>query len=382
MNARPPRRFRAPRSSHPQPRLSLPLPVAVAAAAATLALMAATTGARAAAAPAATPAPSPSGSTPNTSPAPPGAPTGLAATQVTTTSVTLTWAAATPGCCPVEGYDITYLQAFNDIIWTHAVGNVTTVTITANIRPATEYRFSVSARDVAGHRSAGASISVVTPVTDTGDTTPPPRPSNLTASGTTGGRTLLSWMPPADTSDVAGYNVYGFDGWFVSTLLGTTTATTFEAPGVTGPLPQYYVRARDAAGNISLASNTVPAPTSSSPPGPSSSPSSRPPLCLVSYTNQAQWIRGFVAGITVTNTGSTAVDGWTVTFAFGGDQQVTGYWGAVVSQSGTAVTASNAPWNAVIQPGASVSFGLQGIWAASNAPPTAFSLNGDACAIA
>jgi hypothetical protein len=368
----------------PLRRFRLHVLVAAAAGAAALAVTVGMTGAQAGVAPATTgtptPPPAPSGSTPNTSPFPPGAPTNLAATQVTTTSVTLTWTASTPGCCAVAGYDVSYLQAFNDVIWGQTAGNATTVTITANIRSGTEYRFSVSARDDLGHRSAASSVAVVTPVSNTGDTTPPPAPGNLTTGSTTGAAAALSWTAPADTSDVAGYNVYGFDGWFVSTLLGTTTGTTFNAPGVSGPMPQYYVRSRDAAGNVSLASNTVRAPLGGSPPGPSSSPSTNPLACRVTYTSQAQWTRGFVAGITIANTGEAAINGWTLTYTFGGDQQITGSWSATVSQSGAAVTARNASWNAVVQPGASVSFGIQGMWGASNAPPTAFAVNGVPCA--
>jgi Cellulose binding domain/Fibronectin type III domain len=373
-------------------RFRLHLSIAAAAAAATLTAMIGMAGAGAAAPQAAadTPTPStpgnstpaPGGSTPNTSPFPPGAPTNLTATQVTGTSVTLSWTASTPGCCAIAGYDITYLQAFNDVIWSQSIGNVTTVTITANIRSGVEYRFWVSARDVVGHRSnSSGSIAVVTPVASTGDTTPPPAPGNLTATAAVGGAEL-SWTAPADASDVVGYNVYGFDGWFSSTLLGTTTGTTFRAPGVSGPMPQYYVRSRDAAGNISVASNTARAPTSSSPPGPSNSspsPSTAPLSCRVTYTNQAQWSNGFVAGITITNTGQTVINGWELTFDLPGNVVITGYWGGTASQVGTAVTIRNPPWAAIIQPGASVSVGIQGMYSGTLAMPTNFRLNGVPC---
>lgn len=370
-------------AANPSPlrRFRLHLSIAAAAAAAILTVMVGMTGAQAGAAPAAAtptptaPTPSPGSSTPNTSPFPPSAPTDLSATPVTSTSVTLTWTASTPGCCAIDGYDIDYMQAFDDVVRRQTVGNVTTVTITNGILPTRQYRFSVSARDGLGHHSTSTSITVMIPASDTGDTTPPPAPRSLTAASPANGRVQLSWTPPADTSDVVGYNVYGFDGWFASTLLGTTAGTSFDAPGVSGPLPQYYVRSRDAAGNLSLASNTVRAiaPTSGS-------PSTNPPSCRVTYTSQAQWTSGFVAGVTIANTGQAPTNGWTLTFTFGGDQRITGSWGAVVSQSGAVVTASNAAWNATIQPGASVSFGIQGIWGASNAAPTAFSLNGAACA--
>jgi hypothetical protein len=294
----------------------------------------------------------------------------VAVTGVTAGSVTLAWTASTPGCCAVSGYDILYYQAYNDIVWVQSVDAVTTAVVTANIRPGQEYRFSVSAKDSLGHRSGSSNmVAVMTPVATSGDTTPPPAPSGLTVTGTTTSGVQLSWTAPADTSDVVGYNVYGFDG-LASNLLGTTTGTTFTAPVVTGPKPQYYVRARDAAGNLSFA--TVATGASPSPPP--------PPNCRVTYVNNSAWPHGFVASLTIANLGTTAVKGWTLTFTFGGDQQVSQVWGATVTQVGQFVTLQSLDWDSVIQPGASLSFGLQGTWTTSNAPPTGFTLNGVRCA--
>lgn len=229
------------------------------------------------------PAPSPGLTTPGTSPFPPSAPTDLTATQVTRASITLTWTASRPGCCLIEGYTITVWPAFNDYGWVERVGNVTTATLASQISPGTEYELRIAATDTHGRQSPWSdSIDVVTPVAASGDTVPPPAPTDLTAGRPTPDGVPLFWTPPADTSDIVGYNVYGFDGWFVSTLLGTTTGTTFTAAGVTGTRPQYYVRSRDAAGNVSLSSNTVPAlPEAPSPsipvsPTPSLSPSLSP----------------------------------------------------------------------------------------------------------
>jgi hypothetical protein len=50
-----------------------------------------------------------------------------------------------------------------------------------------------------------------------------------------------------------------------------------------------------------------------------------------------------------------------------------------VTQSGTGVTARSAAYNGAIAAGANVSFGFRGTWTASDASPTAYSLNGTAC---
>src|SRR4051812_49026900 len=53
---------------------------------------------------------------PNPSPFPPGAPSNLVATAVTSTSITLSWTASPGGgCCGVEGYDVTWGRKFSDV---------------------------------------------------------------------------------------------------------------------------------------------------------------------------------------------------------------------------------------------------------------------------
>ncbi|WP_194821069.1 cellulose binding domain-containing protein [Micromonospora sp. S-DT3-3-22] len=322
--------------------------------------------------------------TPNTSPFPPGVPTNVVASQVRTGSVTLTWTAATPGCCAIAGYDITYYSPFDDVVMSASVGNVTTTTITSYISAGRQYLFRISARDVVGHRSLSSEpVTVVTPVTDTGpDTTPPSAPQNLTLGDVTDSTATLSWSPSTDDVGVRGYNVYRFDGWYTSVLVATVPTTTYTVALPPPPSPplryQFYVRARDAAGNVSIASNTVTAPTTTTPP---TTPMPPPPTCRVTYQNQSEWQGGFVTVVTVQNTATAPVDGWTLTFSFRGDQRITSGWNATTSQSGATVTARNVDWNRVVAANGSVSFGIQGSWNASNAPPTSFALNGGPCTV-
>ena len=101
--------------------------------------------------------------------------------------------------------------------------------------------------------------------------------------------------------------------------------------------------------------------------------------CHVTYSKTSEWAGGFVANITVANTGTTAISGWTVKYAFPGDQKITSAWNATVTQTGTAVTATNLSYNATIAPGGSTSYGYQGTWTANDTSPSAFTLNGTAC---
>jgi endoglucanase len=92
--------------------------------------------------------------------------------------------------------------------------------------------------------------------------------------------------------------------------------------------------------------------------------------CTASYSNQSAWSNGFVASVSVTNSGTTAITGWTVTFTFGGDQKETSGWGATLTQSLGYMTASNVSYDGSLAAGTSTSFGFQGTFSASDAAPT------------
>ncbi|WP_069805275.1 pectate lyase family protein [Thermogemmatispora onikobensis] len=106
--------------------------------------------------------------------------------------------------------------------------------------------------------------------------------------------------------------------------------------------------------------------------------------CRVSYTVTAQWPGGFTASLTITNTGTTAWNGWRLTFTFPSGQAVTQGWNGTFSQSGSTVTVTNASYNGSVAAGASVSPapGFNGTWTTANANPTSFSVNGVSCSLA
>jgi endo-1,4-beta-xylanase len=101
--------------------------------------------------------------------------------------------------------------------------------------------------------------------------------------------------------------------------------------------------------------------------------------CHVTYTKSSEWAGGFTANVTISDTGTSAINGWRLTFTFPGDQKITNAWNGTVTQSGESVTATNASYNATIAAGGSTSLGFQGTWTASDAAPTSFAVNGTIC---
>jgi poly(hydroxyalkanoate) depolymerase family esterase len=94
------------------------------------------------------------------------------------------------------------------------------------------------------------------------------------------------------------------------------------------------------------------------------------------------WSGGMTENITVTNTGTSAVDGWSLAFALASGQSVTNAWNATISPSSGQVAATNLGYDAAVAPGGSVTFGFQADQTGNAAAPTGFSLNGAACTAA
>lgn len=111
--------------------------------------------------------------------------------------------------------------------------------------------------------------------------------------------------------------------------------------------------------------------------GTSARPAPAAVACDVDYTVN-QWATGFTAQVQVTNR-AAAVTSWTLTWTFGGNQQITSAWNAQVTQSGSAVTAHDAGYNGTLATGAQTSFGFQATATGDNAVPADFALNGTRC---
>lgn len=109
-----------------------------------------------------------------------------------------------------------------------------------------------------------------------------------------------------------------------------------------------------------------------------------PSGCSARYVNYGTWAGGggFTGQVTIRNTSPKAVDGWTVRFAFTGDQLVREAWLAKVTQAGATVTAKNESYNASIAPGATVTFGFNALTAGNaNPAPGLITVNGAACTL-
>jgi endoglucanase len=307
------------------------------------------------------------GSTPAVDTTPPSTPGTPTASAVGQTSVTLTWSPSTDAESGIARYDIVRISG--DALQIVATSTTTSVTVTG-LSAATPYTFAVMAHN-------GAKLTATSPwmtVTTAAVTVdlPPTTPGTPVASAITQTGATLAWTAATDDKGVAGYDVLRVQNG-TTTVVASSTSTSTALTGLTADTDYVFaVRAKDTAGQLSAVSTTVAfrtQPTVTTPPG----------GCKVTYSANS-WGTGFTANVTLTNTGSAAWTSWKLAFTFPGNQVITQGWSATYSQTGSAVTVTNAAWNGTVPPGGSTSIGFNGSYSGTNTAPTGFTVNGAPCA--
>jgi chitodextrinase len=174
----------------------------------------------------------------------PSAPTNLTSSNLSATSVRLSWTPSTDNV-GVAGY-VVYRGS----------DSITTVTATSytvtGLSALTSYTFTVKAKDAAKNKSTASNTVTITTTAAT-DITKPSVPQNLTTSELTHNSVKLSWSASTDNVGVTGYTVFrGTDS------LTTVTTLSYTATGLSSATAySFTVRARDAAKNRSDASSTA-----------------------------------------------------------------------------------------------------------------------------
>ena len=121
-----------------------------------------------------------------------------------------------------------------------------------------------------------------------------------------------------------------------------------------------------------------PSPTATKTSTPTSTPLAN--SCDITYvTNDG--VSSFTADVTIKNNGSSAINGYTLSWTFTAGQVVTAGFNATFSQNGSIVEASNvagSPWGSIAA-GGTFTISFQGTHTGTNPTPAGFTLNGLPC---
>jgi hypothetical protein len=193
----------------------------------------------------------------------------------------------------------------------------------------------------------------------------PGTPGTPTSSNVTANSVSLSWAPSSGT--VSSYQVERATGASSTsfTQVGTTGGTSFTNSGLAAnTVYRYRVRAVNATG-ASGYSGIVNVTTTSGGGGGGA--------CTTTAVPQSQWNNGYVLQVTVTNTSSGTLSGWTSSVTLPAGHAHTGSWPVAATISGQTVTQRNQAWNGALAPGQTASWGFQASRPIGNTQlPTAF----------
>jgi len=205
----------------------------------------------------------------------------------------------------------------------------------------------------------------------------PPAPTGLTATAVSSSQINLSWnaVTPPPSCNVT-YNLYAsrFANFVPSSatrIANGLVASNYSNTGLLASTTYYYiVRAADSVGE-SGNSNLARATTQSGGSGLG---------CHITYVDQNDWGTGFTGAVSIKNTGTQEINGWTLTWTWSGNQQIYDAWNSTYTQSGQNVALTNAAWNPIIGPGDTLSgIGFNADYSGTNHNPTTFYVNGALC---
>lgn len=180
----------------------------------------------------------------------PTLPTALKASSSASSAVQLSWQAASDNV-GVTGYEV-----FRD---NASIASTSSLAYTdSGLQANTRYSYSVRARDAAGNWSGHtAAVSVTTQ--SLADTQAPSVPGSLSATAVTRDSITLSWAAATDNVAVTGYELKRNGSVIATAGPGSLSYTDTKLAAATSY--SYTLRARDAAGNWSPNSATLPVVT-------------------------------------------------------------------------------------------------------------------------
>ncbi|HEY1725136.1 MAG TPA: hypothetical protein VGF89_06920 [Steroidobacteraceae bacterium] len=250
----------------------------------------------------------------------PTVPSGLNASGVSGTGLTLGWGASTdlpnPGAVGVGGYYV-----YRGGVRIASVTNGTSFT-DSGLTASTSYSYQVAAFDKVTPTPNVSALSAAFAASTAGDTQPPTVPAGLAASNVSVAGVTLSWGVSTDLPNPGGTGVGGYYVYRNGTRVGTVATASFTDGNLTASTTyNYQVAAFDKAStpNVSALSGALPVTTL---------PDTQPPTVPT--------------GLTATNVGlSSATLSWNASSDLP-NPGATGVGGYIVYRGGVSLTTTSA----------------------------------------
>ena len=188
---------------------------------------------------------------------PPSVPAGLAAVAASPSQISVSWTAAADNV-GVIGYQLERCSGSGCSAFAQIAAPTATSFNDSGLTASTSYSYRVRAVDAAGN--LGGYSAVASATTPAPDTTAPTTPTGLTVTAVSASQVNLSWNASTDNVAVTGYELQRCQGIGCTTFIqiATPTGTSYSDTGLTGSTTyRYWVRATDAAGNLSPWSSIV-----------------------------------------------------------------------------------------------------------------------------
>ena len=148
----------------------------------------------------------------------------------------------------------------------------------------------------------------------------------------------------------------------------TNLAARGLCPGMISPTTARAV----APDSSTTPSSGAPSTSSAAPTTPSSAPassqSSQSSPCTATYRQVGSWSGGFQGEVTVSNTATSAINGWTVTMTLPSGVTIQSLWSGVNTGVSGAISVKNASYNGAIAAGGSTAFGFVAASSGSTTP--------------
>jgi len=172
------------------------------------------------------------------------------------------------------------------------------------------------------------------------------------------GWNVISYVRQSPTSSIS-FPVSSFWNDVVSRGYGSTSwyLTSIQAgfePWIGGAglaVTNFSVTTDGSTPTQSPTSNPTPTPTTTTPP-PSGSG------CTATFKVDSTWNGGFQGTVTVKNSGSSMISGWTAKATLPSGTTISNLWNGALSTSGSSITVKNAAYNGLLNGGASTTFGF------------------------